>query len=295
VTIPPDGVLILAATDSSDWWFEGGGEGTYQLTVSHLQGIGSISGRVVDAVTNAPISGGEPFYPSLVLSRCDNEFSCTDVLYADVGSDGRFVLDREVDGTPFLAGTYMLIVYASQYQALSSAPFTVAENEDFDLGDLALTPWPIQLAEVEACVLPAGSGVCEFSVKATNTLSTRFSGKAWSMVFADALDSLPDGVNFWRTAFQTDTPLALRLGPGESKLLQFRFRVPRSVPDGVWICPQTYAGQAPNAFFNPVGTMSIACLVKGTEGFGVASPADTQAAISKMLPQQLNLIRERQQ
>jgi hypothetical protein len=298
VIIPPDGVLILAATDSRDWWFEGGGEGTYQLTVSHLQAIGSISGSVVDAVTNVPVSGGEPFYPSLVLSRCDNEFSCTDVLYGDVGSDGRFVLDREFDGTPFLPSTYLLIVYASQYQAFSSEPFTVAENEDFDLGDLALTPWPIQLTDVGGCALPAGSGMCEFSVKATNTLSTRFSGKAWSLVSAFRMEPFADGTPFWGTTFQTDTPLALRLGPGESKLLHFRFRVPRSVPDGVWICPHTYTGQNPNAFFNPVGEIFMPCFVKGTEGLGVASPANTQAAIRQMLLQQLNLsqpIREIQQ
>lgn len=282
--VPADGVLILAATDSQDLEFDGGGEGTYQLTVSHLQGIGSIHGRVIDAVTNAPMIGDAPFYTSVELLRCDG-FSCSDVAINSVGSDGRFAFDRAFDGTPLLPGTYQLIVNASQYKLVVGELFTVAENEEVDVGEIDMLPWPVQLTEVEGCMLPSGSGMCEFSVKATNTMSTRFSGKVWSLVTAFG----DEAVDFWSTTFQTDTPLTLRLDAGESKTLHFRFRIPRHIPDGVTICTQTFTGQNPNAFFQVVGTSYLPCLVKGPQGFAVLSAGDTQKEIQEMRLQQLNL------
>jgi hypothetical protein len=54
-TIPADGLFVLAATLCCDNEFLGGGLGTYRLSLTSLLVIGSISGRVVDALTGTPL------------------------------------------------------------------------------------------------------------------------------------------------------------------------------------------------------------------------------------------------
>src|SRR5688572_19639814 len=57
VTIPDDGIFILAASAFPDFEFLGGGVGTYEITVAPFLAIGSISGRVVDALSGDPLPG----------------------------------------------------------------------------------------------------------------------------------------------------------------------------------------------------------------------------------------------
>jgi hypothetical protein len=72
LSIPANGVFILAATSFPDFGFLGGGVGTYQLSITPFAAIGSISGRVVDAVTGDPLPGDTDAFAFVQLLRCED-------------------------------------------------------------------------------------------------------------------------------------------------------------------------------------------------------------------------------
>jgi hypothetical protein len=110
-----------------------------------------------------------------------------------------------------------------------------------------------------------------------NGLSTRLTGKAWSIVTGDGIGSF---TNF--TAFQTDSPTDIKLDPGKSSTLRFKFRVRGSVADGATICATVYVGQGSNALFNTVGQSYLFCFVKGSNGFTLMSEQQTQTTLQQM-------------
>src|SRR5678815_1362885 len=108
--------------------------------------------------------------------------------------------------------------------------FPVGEAETYDAGRVALDSYPIRLSDTQVCSVPARGGVCDFSVKITNGLARKFSGKAWSIITGDNIGSF---TNY--TSFQTAAPLDVSLGAGRSMVLRFRFTVRSSVADGAYI------------------------------------------------------------
>ncbi len=281
ITIPADGVIILGATECCDSGFNGGGNGTYQLTVTPLQVIGSISGRLTDALTGKPLRGDVDPFAFVRLMQCD-DFGCFDVNSQTSDSEGRFFFDRDANGALLRVGNYMAVVSADQYQTGQTDVFAVAEGENYDTGDVALTSFPVRFSDTQPCVVPVEGGLCEFSVKITNGLPTRLSGKAWSMITGSGIGSF---TNF--TAFQADTPNDVKLNPGKSSVLRFRFRVRGSVADGAAICATVYVGQDPNALFNTVGRGSDFCFVKGSSGFTLMSVQETQTTLQQMQIQEI--------
>ena len=276
ITIPSDGIFILAATAFPDFGFTGGGNGSYQLTVAPIPVIGSIRGRVIDANSATPLRGDVEPFAFIRLVYCD-EFGCMDVNAQATDSEGRFLFENDFNGAPLRAGNYQLLVFANQYREGQTDQFTVGQAEDHDVGDFVLASFPVRFSEIQPCSLPADGGVCNFSVKITNGLSTRLSGKAWSMVSGSGIGSFADF-----TAFQTDTPRDVKLDPGKSTTLRFRFRVRDSVADGATICALTYVGQNPSAYFQPVGLHLVFCVVKGDGGFTLLSSQEAQAASQQM-------------
>jgi 5-hydroxyisourate hydrolase-like protein (transthyretin family) len=270
-TIPSDGIFILAATAFPDFEFTGGGNGSYQLTVAPIPVIGSIRGRVLDANSATPLRGDVEPFAFVRLVHCD-EFSCTDVNAQETDNEGRFLFENDFNGGPLRAGNYQLFVFANQYREGQTEQFTVGEAEDHDVGDFALISFPVRFSDIQPCSLPADGGVCNFSVKITNGLSTRLSGKAWSMVNSVWIGSF---TNF--TSFQTGTPRDVKLNSGKSSTLRFSFHVPASVADGAMVCAWVYVGQNPGAFFNPVGISFPFCFNKGAGGFSLMSSQEAQA------------------
>jgi hypothetical protein len=171
----------------------------------------------------------------------------------------------------------MVVVSADQYQTGQTDVFAVGEGEDHDAGDVGLTSFPVRFSDTQPCIIPAEGGICEFNVRITNGLPTRLSGKAWSMISASEIGSF---TNF--TNFQSDTLSDIRLNPGKSGVLRFRFRVRGSVADGATICATVYVGQGPNALFNTVGQNNAFCFVKGGGGFTLLSAQEAQAASHQM-------------
>jgi len=273
IAIPDDGTVILAATAYPDSEFLGGGDGTYQLTLTTYIPAGPITGTVIDAGTGETLPGDPAPFAFVYLLRCD-EFGCFDINGQPAASDGSFRFERDVNGAPLTAGDYMVVAVAEQYQLGQSERFSVAEGENAELGTLALTPFPVQFSTVNGCSIPAEGGVCNLSVTVTNRLSTQVSGKVWSMVYGFGTGSFVDF-----TTFQPDTPRALRLNAGQSRTLQFQFRVSGRVADGATVCPIAYMGQNPNVFFTPVGRSFLFCVVKGEGGFKLMAAQDARTAL----------------
>jgi 5-hydroxyisourate hydrolase-like protein (transthyretin family) len=281
IQVPDDGTLILAATAYPDGEFLGGGNGTYQLTVSHVKAIGPIHGRLTDAVTGEPLPGDMPPFAYAILQRCD-EFGCIDISGQSVGSDGSFSFENDPGGLPLEEGTYNVVAGAEQYEFAQTGSFDAHAGEEVNLGDIGLQPFPVQFSDPQGCIIASDGGICEFSVTMTNTRSTPVSGKVWNTVAGFELGSF---VNF--TTFQSNTPRDLRLGAGQSRTLHFRFRVAGRVADGATICPTAYIGHNPDAFFHPIGHSFLFCLVKGDSGFDLMSSAEAQAMSQQIQLQKL--------
>src|ERR1051325_3706910 len=160
--------------------------------------------------------------------------------------------------------------------------FSVSEAEAYDAGKVGLFSYPIRFSDTQVCSVPAQGGLCDFSVKVTNGLSTKFSGKVWSIVDADNIGSF---TNF--TSFQADSPQDVSLGAGKSTILRFRFMVRGSVRNGASICATIFAGQNPSPFFNAVGQRFLFCFVKGEAGFTLMSEQETQSQLQHMLLQEI--------
>ena len=108
--MPADGVVILAASSLDDWDFIGGGgsAGSYLLTVSPETYAASVSGRVVDGKTGAPLPQGPPnyYWDWVELRRCGAgpEGRCGErVAEQDVGADGLFAF------SPVPVGRYQVV------------------------------------------------------------------------------------------------------------------------------------------------------------------------------------------
>lgn len=155
-TVPADGILVLAAQACCDFSFAGGGNGTYQLTINSLQTIGSISGQVVDATTQAPLQGFIDLYRCTTPtdpSSCVQEISST---YGDSGGRFRFSVDYE--GQPLEVGSYQVVASVYGYPTRQVGPFDVGQGQNLDIGTIALNP-PPSIGSISGQVIDAYTGI----------------------------------------------------------------------------------------------------------------------------------------
>ncbi len=273
--IPDDGVFILAATSCCDGDFSGtgGSSGSYQLTITPLVLAGSISGRIVDAVSGTPLRGDAFPFAFVELRRCLDS-DCLEFEFVNAQStdrEGRFLFSSDGAGFPLTADRYQVVAFADQFQTDQTAPFDVGEDEDHDIGDLPLTPFPIQFFAVDPCgnIAPTG-GTCTYSVRVRNSSSTTFKGAAWSLISGFGIGSLAN-----ETVFQTGkrsgnpSPQKLALKPQQSTFLQFQFDVPGTVAEFASFCAEALVGQDPSPFFNTVGRRFLFCVSKEGGTFSV--------------------------
>ncbi len=142
--VPADGVIVLGVTVCCDIDFVGGGVGTYRLSLSQLAAIGSIGGRIVDGNTGEALPGFDFPFATAQLLRCDPVLGCFEfVNFQQADNEGRFLFTTDQLGNPLSAGAYQVLASASGYENLSSEQFEVAEGENFELGDLPLTPFQL--------------------------------------------------------------------------------------------------------------------------------------------------------
>ncbi len=139
--IPPDGVYVLGATICCDAGFGGGGNGSYQLTITPVIAIGSISGRIVDSKTGDFLPGDAPPFTFVRLLHCTDS-GCSEVNNQNADSLGQFRFERDFSGSPLLVGTYQIQISANVYLPGQTDPFFVGEAEHLDLGNIPLPPEP---------------------------------------------------------------------------------------------------------------------------------------------------------
>jgi hypothetical protein len=372
--VPADGIMVLGVTACCDGGFEGGGEGSYLLSLTRLAAIDSISGRIVDNDTGVPLSGQEFPFASVQLHRCD-AFGCFEFIdFQSADGDGRFRLTRDQLGNPLSTGTYQLLASAVGFESLSSDPFEASEGMAMDLGDLPLsrieligmvsgrvidaitgdpvtgfippfavvfldrcendfcsavaaanpdleghfsvdgavfsippgifrlrgfaddynesvsaefavdafenlefgdfplTPFPIQFGTVRECNIPAGGGMCEFSITASNRGPSQYRGEAWAIV-----DLFTPGASR-NTRFQVGNvgaknpmPHRINLKKGESATLEFQLDIPPAVLDGTFVCLTITVGREPDPQYNTQGDRFISCAVKSAGEFDALS------------------------
>lgn len=143
-TIPADGTLVIAATSSWDPTFtgQGGSAGTYTMALRRVPLARGAGGRIVDGRTGAPVEGAWVY-----LNLCPESWCSHSVGYALTGPDGTFRFEPgnwTLHESVLRAGEYGLFIQAGPaYQQLTVPPFRLAEGQDLDLGDVALTPVPV--------------------------------------------------------------------------------------------------------------------------------------------------------
>jgi len=247
------------ATDAFEI-FEGQALDLGDLALAPFSLIGSVSGQLVDAVDGTPLMGFAPPFAIAQLERCE-DFGCSVVVNLQTDDQGRF----RFDGLQFFLnpGFYRISAFADDYRPTSTDTFFVDEFEDVDAGVIPLRPEPIQFGEVKGCEIPAGDGLCEYSVQLRNRGLSRFKGEAWSTV-----DYFPNAVPFRTSRFQvgrvgTTNPMPenLNLGAGESTVLTFRLDIPGNLPDFSTICATVTVGRQPNPQFRNSGDRFLFCAV----------------------------------
>jgi 5-hydroxyisourate hydrolase-like protein (transthyretin family) len=183
------------------------------LALTPLPTIGSISGQLVDSVTGEPLAGGIEPFAWVQLNYCDPDYPyCNWVTSQAADEAGRFRFERTHHGTPLRAGTYELYVSTNQYYSLTSPRYTIGENENRDLGQVGVQPYPLRTSQITPCnSVPSNGGICRYSLRFTSGMTRTLDGAAWSMVRAWANGA------FAQSDFQAGVPQRLRLAPGRAR------------------------------------------------------------------------------
>lgn len=281
--VPTDGVFILAASSCCDGSFtgDGGSSGTYRLTIlPPPPSMGSITGRVVDAVSGEPLSGSSPPYAYVELLGCNGD-ECLFLNGQGTDSGGRFFFDRDSDNRSLSVGSYQVLAYASGYQDGKTDLFKVDEGEDFNVGDIALNPPAMTISDIQPCAeLPSQGGTCLYSVRIHNNTNGYLYGMAWSLVEGFNLGSELDYTMFEATTNRAFQLFAIRrriyLQPFSDTVLRFQFKVPSFVNDGSGFCTRVFVGLDPYPLVNTVEDEYLFCTYKRETGFQVMSESKSQ-------------------
>ncbi len=241
----------------------------------------SVTGRLVDAVTGVPLSGTSWPYAYAELYYCNDGESCSYLSwenYTHADTDGVIRFETDNAGSGLITGWYRIYAYASDYDRGDSGVFELVENEQEDLGDIALMPPPITFSEIRPCGdLPIEGGKCRFSVRVTSNLPSEFKLGAWSLV-----EAYSTGSELGWTEFQAGQAKTLELDTGESMVARFSFDVPETVQNGVYICPDIWVGLGEkNPYFDTLAhDNSLFCITKGlTSTYSVLSKQAAKAIV----------------
>jgi hypothetical protein len=283
-TVPSSGTFIVAVAERFDELFSGVGNaniGPYQLSfLQQPPKIGSISGTLVDAVSGSRLGGGAPSFARVNLWRCIGD-SCFDTqALAFVDANGAFRIERDPSDRRIDVGDFQLVATADEFQP-ASRRFSVAQGQNLDLGNVALSPVPLSIANLRPCtdIAPMG-GVCRYSVTLTNNSATRFNGQALSVVNG--------GVG--ATQFEASTMKAgsspiradLGLAAHAHRDVTFFFKVPASVPDGTSICTNLQVGTDPTPLFTVVRSKFLFCIQKSGTTLQLMPPEEGRATFDHM-------------
>lgn len=220
------------------------------VTLSRLPEIGSISGRLVNAIGGAPL--GANVAAAITLNRCvegDCQYYITSL---SPDPEGYFRFDAASLGQPLMVGEYLVVGNADQFANSSLGAFTVTEGQQYQLGDLALQPNPIQFYDAQGCapISPQG-GACAYSIRLLNNQPERAELQVWSIIQIGGPSS---------GTFQPEPAQPLSLDSGESRVLGFSVNVPPEVPEYTSICATIFVADAGEGYyFRPRASSFVFC------------------------------------
>lgn len=279
--IPASGIFILAATSCCEDGFigEGGSSGTYNIRITPPPpSIGSINGRVVDALSGMFLPGDIDPFAFVTLNSCNDEGCFNNVASTSTGSNGQFRFDVNFSGIALDAGTYQIQAFANNFGDKQTDQFEVAEDEDLNVGEISLDPPPVKFSEIRACGnLPPQGGECLYSVKIKNTSpNDDLSGLAWSFADGFGIGSRLDFTKIHAGQQHITIPA------GSSRVVRFLIDIPDTVQNGAEICTEVYFGENPSPLFNTLGLEHLFCITKGSEAFRIMPDSEAQKIFRRL-------------
>lgn len=232
------------------------------LAGERVPAIGSVKGRLIDAVTGEPLAGDGEVGAGVSLARCE-EFGC---FYgsssAIVDSAGRFVIPGIEPFSVITPGRFVLNFSGAQYISGQTEPFDVAEGQDRDLGDIPVQPFPLRMLQGRSCAsIPTDGGLCQHSLRVINGQATADTIQVWSTI------TVSNPIMHSNSAFQPQSAVKVRLRPGQAREVGFNVMVPANVPAGTVSCVTYYLADDTRGFyFQPLNTRSGFCFVKEYDG-----------------------------
>jgi hypothetical protein len=286
-TVPVSGNLTFAVASLGDTMFAGQGfsnPGPYRITLG-LQppSIGSITGRLVDAVSGEPLSGvGQPF-ATLSLARCVQGRCFANFTSTAVDAQGRFRVETDANALRLPPGEYEFGATGNEHVSATPTRRLIAAGEDADVGDIALRPPPFQFANVRPCSAQ-GSGdlVCEYSAAIRNNTSGTLRGLAHSVVqvarrsadFEASTEPGGDGGDVHRARVE--------IPPFERRSVTFAFDVPAALPQGIVLCTRLQLGLEPAPLVSSVRDEPLFCVRKSATGLHPLARGETAELVSNL-------------
>ncbi|MDB5970686.1 MAG: hypothetical protein JWQ90_3136 [Hydrocarboniphaga sp.] len=214
ITVPSDGVVTIAAGGFPDFSFNGANSatGTYQLTVGEPT-TAVISGKLLDAVTLAPLTSDNAAYVQLMSCSSPDAKLCastTTAVFPD--AEGQYSLPL----LGFAPGTYQLWAQASNYAILYSKKFTIDENTESSKLNFKMSGLPLQISDVLPCTSAGSGGSCSYSYIVTNTTTAAVTASLWSTTYAQPNSSVEGFSSFMVGKSAARKPFVVTLEPGAS-------------------------------------------------------------------------------
>ena len=281
VTVPDDGVLVLAATTCCDSTFSGefdSSEINYRISIGvPPPSIGTLYLEIQNALTFETLRGNDVPYAFAELYRC--ELDCDQFIGSLGANDDGQLAFNGYDFNPRLTpGTYLLRARAEGFGSNESGRFTVSANGSVVI-TIGLDPPPISLAQQLPCEnLPPQGGLCSYSVVLNNNTDRALSALMWSVVSGYGLGSPHGSTQFEAAKESMDTlnePRAPQLIPAYSAgaEIAFSFEVPSTVPQGAQFCQSLYIGLDPSPLVNTLEEQSLFCIEKLPNRFKMSTGA----------------------
>jgi hypothetical protein len=216
--------------------------------------VGSISARLVDAVTGVGLTGTASPFARAELQSCEAGY-CSTVRHADADAQGH-VTFLSNQTSPLRPGTYRVVAFAEQYEATLGAEFEVAQNQHSNLGDFGVKSYPVRFHLLQACSsVPSTGGDCPYVVRVVNGNPGKLHADVWSLVRSHGPYWSDQG-----TEFQVGRK-TVSLLPGASTDVPFNFFVPGIIKDETTICTRVLTSHKTNAF-EAIGQRSLFCIAK---------------------------------
>jgi len=235
------------------------------VPMTRIEYIGTVTGRVVDAVSGAPLPGNSPPFAVVELQRCENG-GCSLLWYQPPDEQGYFRFDGP--GFFLTPGFYWVVATAEDYSVAESNIVFIGDGEDVDFGNFSLMPSPIGFADITGCeILPMG-GTCDFSVQITNRGPGRYHGEAWATARYLSLDPPYRATRFQigRMGADNPNPQPVNLSQGRQTVLTFRLEVPATAAEGCNVCVTANVGRDPSPQFDAAGERLLFCAAVQPDG-----------------------------